>query len=573
MNRIFLLFCLLAFFSMSTQAQFGEELQINGNFQMDAYTYSEDSLRGAESSDEKILMMSYANINASYKNFTAGIRYEGYMNSLQGYNPVNEGVGIPHYFATYRVDEIEVTVGSYYEQFGSGLVFRTYEEKTIGYDNAMNGIRVKYNIGDGIILKGIYGRQRERQAIINNGTILLLGDGIVRGLDAEFSMNEIFGGMVESKTRLTFGGSFVSKYQEDDDPTFKLPLNTAAGAARFGLSRGKIRLEGEYAYKSMDPSAGGTDNSNGNVGMSYIYRSGQAAFLTASYSQKGMGISLSAKSIDNMNFRSERTAKLNDLSINYIPDINKNHTYAFAAMFPYGTQPSGEAGFRAEFLYKFKKNTPLGGKYGTHITLNYSRMFSLTKELTDTIEVLASNEGTVGYKTSLVSFGDELFHDDLFLAISKKFSKKVKGDFLLQKLSYNNSIIHGAAPAGDGSDAEEIHTFTGVANVTYKFQSKKALRTELQYLHSEDQNRDWMFVSLEYSIPNWFFTITNQYNLGNPNPEKVLSFPSLSVAYNHKATRIQLGYASNRQGVICAGGVCRVVPASNGFVLSITSSF
>ncbi len=242
-------------------------------------------------------------------------------------------------------------------------------------------------------------------------------------------------------------------------------------------------------------------------------------------------------------------------------------------MFPYGTQPNGEAGLRAEVLYKFKKGSPLGGKYGTHVTLNYSRMFNLVKELTDSIEVLSSNIGTVGYKTSLLSFGDEVYYEDMFITVAKKFSKKVKGDFTIQKLFYNNSIIHGAAEAGDGSYVHEIDAYSAVANVTYKFTSKKALRTELQYLSTEDQNGDWAYVAFEYSIPHWFFTVSNQHNLGNPAEYKQVSYPSVAVAYNHKATRIQLGYASNRQGVVCSGGVCRVVPASNGMVLSITSSF
>ena len=124
----------------------------------------------------------------------------------------------------------------------------------------------------------------------------------------------------------------------------------------------------EYAYKSMDPSAGGTDNSNGNVGHNYIYKNGQGLIMSASYSQKGLGIFLMSKHVDNMNFRSERTAKLNDLSINYIPDINKNHTYTLAALYPYGTQPNGEAGFKGEIMYKIKKESVLGGKYGTSIT-------------------------------------------------------------------------------------------------------------------------------------------------------------------------------------------------------------
>ena len=40
--------------------------------------------------------------------------------------------------ATYTIDGLEITAGNFYEQFGSGLIFRSYEEKGLGIDNAMD---------------------------------------------------------------------------------------------------------------------------------------------------------------------------------------------------------------------------------------------------------------------------------------------------------------------------------------------------------------------------------------------------------------------------------------------------
>ena len=50
-----------------------------------------------------------------------------------------KGSGIPYRFLRFNKDGLDVTVGSYYEQFGSGIIFRTYEERSLGYDNAMDG--------------------------------------------------------------------------------------------------------------------------------------------------------------------------------------------------------------------------------------------------------------------------------------------------------------------------------------------------------------------------------------------------------------------------------------------------
>ena len=577
----FLLLTLTLLPALTFLAQQNDEGQFHGSFQFDAQSYQEDENIGAYETDQKIGVNTYANFIYTKGNFSAGTRFEGYMPTLEGFEPQNEGIGFPYAWAKYKMDDLEVTVGSFYDQFGSGLVFRSYEDKNLGIDNAMNGVLLKYQIGNGITLKGIYGQQRLKQGIVNGRGTLILGRGLVRGIDAEFYLNDIFSSLADKKTQVSLGGSFVSKYEEDDVAKYKLPENVAAGAARFNIARGKINLSGEYAYKSMDPSAGGMDYSNGNVGQSYIYKNGQGAIASFTYSTKGFGFFLQGKSIDNMNFRSERTALINDLSINYIPDYTKNHTYAFAAMYPYGTQPNGEAGFQAEVMYKIPKKSVLGGKYGTNLSLSVSRMFSLEKtQIHDTV-LLANNDGTEGYETDLFSFGDELFYQDISLEVNKKFSKKLKGIFTFQYLNYNNAIIHGAGdnepitsePIIDVNEEHTIDAFTVVADMTYKFASRKALRMELQHLSTDQHMGNWAMASLEYSIPNWFFLIEDQYNYGNDYDERQAHYYRVAVVRNIKSTRFLLGYGKQREGVVCSGGVCRKVPAAYGFTVSITSSF
>ena len=102
--------------------------EIHGNMQMDAQYYNPDSTIGAASVPEKMLMNGFANINYTKGNFSAGIRYESYLNTIQGFDPRYKGNGIPYRYAKYAVDELEVTAGNFYEQFGSGMVLRAYEE-------------------------------------------------------------------------------------------------------------------------------------------------------------------------------------------------------------------------------------------------------------------------------------------------------------------------------------------------------------------------------------------------------------------------------------------------------------
>ena len=203
----------------------------------------------------------------------------------------------------------------------------------------MDGIRVKYDLGNGVRFKGLVGRQRY---------FFAKGDGIVRAIDGEVNLNEAFSSWKDNKLKLLVGANFISKYQEDNNPDLVLPENVGAYSGRITARYSDFSITGEYAYKENDPS---TDNTN-------IYKPGQGLFVSASYSQKGFGINLSAKHIDNMSFRSDRTEGFNNLTINYLPALTKQHTYNLAAtLYPYATQPTGEIAFQGDIVFRLKKKT------------------------------------------------------------------------------------------------------------------------------------------------------------------------------------------------------------------------
>ena len=539
-----IIFCLLYH---KTIAQNSNEGQIHGNFQLDIQSYKKDSTIGAPEVPEKALMNSYANFIYTKGNFSAGARYESYLNTLQGFDKNYDGQGIPFRYASYTADELEVTVGNFYEQFGSGLVFRTYEDKGLGFDNAMDGIKLKYTF-KGITLKGVTGKQR---------LFFDKGAGIVRGLDGEIAINQLINKYLEKKTQITIGGSYVSKYQADNDPLYILPQNVDAYAGRLNINRGKINLYAEYAYKMNDPSA---DNN-------FIYKEGQALLVNFTYSSKTFGVFLSGKRVDNMSFRSDRTANINNLTINYLPVITKTHTYAMAAMYPYATQLKGEMGGQIELFYKFKKESFLGGKYGTNLTLNFSRINDI-KKLSAKDTTAIEQSGYIGYKSNFFDIGNEIFYQDLNIEISKKINKQFTIILLYQNLIYNYDIIRGMGGHG------KVYADVGVADISYKISANHSVRLELQHLSTEQDFKNWAMGLLEYSIsPHLFFTVFDQYNYGNEDSDKRLHYFSFSVAYTKNANRISIGYGKQREGIMCVGGVCRNYPASNGIFASISSSF
>jgi len=519
--------------------------KITGNFQIEAQYYQEDSLIGAEQPNEQVLSNGFLNLIYTNGGFSAGVRYESYQNALLGYPTGYKGSGIPYRFASYKSEDLSVTVGNFYEQFGNGLVLRAYEERGLGYDNALDGIRVKYKIKNGVELTGLIGQQR---------FFFEKGNGIVRAFDATINLNETFEVLSDAKTKITVGGSVVSKYQEDDNPDFILPENVPAFSARTIISRGKFNLNAEYAFKANDPN---TDNL-------FNYRNGDAAFIQATFSQKGLGISLSAKRVDNFSFRSDRTAEQQDLFINYQPALTKQHTYnLLATLYPYATQPNGETALQGDVIYNFKKGSILGGKYGTGVQLNAAFAFDIQK---DSLDPLLDAQRNI-YTTKYFETGQRYFRD-LNIQINKKLNKKFKMILTYSNLLYNQAVIEGKPP-----ETPIITAHIGVVEGTYKFNMRNSLRFEAQVLKTKQDQGDWATGLLEYSYsPHWFVAALGQYNYDNPKADEILYY-NLSAGYNNHGNRISLSYGRQRAGIFCVGGVCRVVPASNGLYLSITSSF
>jgi len=522
--------------------------EIHGNFEVNAQYYLDDTLIGTTTAQEEMLSNAWSNIVYTRGNFTAGFRFESYLNALQSIDPKYKGTGIPYRFVTYKVEDLEITAGNFYEQFGSGLVLRAYEEKGLGIDNCFDGVRLKMNPFRGIFLKAFVGTQRNYFAKA----------GLVRGFDGEINLNEFFKNLAEKKTKLILGGSFVSKFQADNDPTLILPQNVGTWASRFNLTRGNFSLYGEYAYKINDPSY---DNG-------YIYKHGDAILLQATYSKKGMGIIVAAKRIDNMSYRSDRDATLTELTINYNPIISKQHTYSTLALHPYTSQNKGEYCFSADFFYKLKKETLLGGKYGTDLALNYSNAYSLdTTNLTgdDTL-------GLKGYTTDYTKIGDQLYFQDINIEVNKKFSKKWKGTFIYAYQTYNIAIIR-VKPGYANIEAHIV-----VADITKSYENDATLRFQFEHLYTEqhDDNGDESFASLLVEwTPNekWFIAAQDLYSYANIDSKRSVHYGFFQVGYLKGTNRIVLGYGKQKAGIFCAGGVCRYVAASNGITLTVSSSF
>lgn len=566
MKKIFLFAVLLAAVpALAQNDSTSHPVTFSGSIQSDMLV---PTGKQADGSHEDFRTNTYADLSMQSQYVDAGLRFEYLEHPLPGFEKDFKGWGVPFFYIKGKLKNAELTLGNIYDQFGSGFIFRTYEERSLGIDNSILGARLVVNPFSGVRLKALSGKQRRYWAH---------NDAWVSGADLELSLDEWFHALQQSGTYLTLGGSWVNKHEKADDDLLmvdashrlNLPENVNAWDARVNLNKGPFNILAEYAQKTQDPSF---DNG-------YIYRKGYVAMLSGSYSRKGMSLLLQAKRSDNFSFRSRRSMTGTSSMINHLPAFTEDQTYALAALYPYATHPAGEWAYQAQLGYTFRRHTALGGKYGTQLKINFSHVHGidqsehgllLNSEPLSTDQLQPVNNvptyytgvGTKGYGSSFWKWGGGTYYQDIDVQLDKRITRDFKMHLMYMNQFYNKTVVEG--------EGGMIHSNIFIADLLFNLSRDTKLRTELQYLTTADDDADWAFALAELSVaPHWMFTVSDEYNCGVTNAHYWQTY----VTYNLGAHRFQLGWGRTRAGYNCSGGVCRYVPESKGFTLSYNYNF
>lgn len=519
-----------------------DKLRLSGSIQSDMLLAQKDSTTGAEATDGRFLTNTYVDLKLSSRYVEAGARLEYLKHPLPGYENDFKGWGVPYAYLKGRYKNAELTLGSFYEQFGSGFILRSYEERSLGIDNSLQGARLNYRPWAGVAVKLLTGRQRRYWS--HNKSWMT-------GADVEWNIDELFKSLQQHNTYITLGASYLNKHERDEvimvDPThrLRLPLNVNAFDIRLRLQHRSFNILAEMAMKSQDPS-----HDNG-----YIYRNGYVAMLSGSYSKRGMSLLLQAKRSTNMGFRSRRGMEGISSFVNHLPPFTMEHTYTLAALYPYATRPDGEWAYQAAAAYTFPKGSMVGGKYGTTVKVNFSHVHSVRKNG-------AGEIGTDGYGSPFWAWGDATYYQDIDFQVEKRLAKDTKLNLMYMYQRYNQTLLEGHGGM--------LNSHIFVADVKQKLAPNTTLRVEGQYLASKDGDKDWLFGLAELSLaPHWMFTLSDLYNVGNTRVHYYQGY----VTYSGGAHRLQLGYGRTRAGFNCSGGVCRYIPATKGLTLSYNYNF
>ncbi len=369
MKYFLLLFSFFTFFKFYSQTESSISFGVESNSQY----YVDDEVTGDFTESNRFRSNNYFKTEYKVQKFTFGVQVESYApERLLNYSPnFDDAVNLGLYYANYTGEKLDVTVGHFFEQIGSGLILRAYEDRQLGINNAIRGAKIAYKPSENLSLMGFYGNQRVGFDV---------SKGKIFGMDVNLNFPQMF---KSENISGNMGLSYVGRHEkiETENPNFN-PL-TSALSLRTQLNFTNIYTGLEAVLKTKDAYV-----EMGNVNDEKLFY-GNALLYNLGYSKKGFGLNTTLRRLENMSFYTDRASTgntYNELLVNYIPALTKQHDYSLTNLYVYQAQPAlsfnplqkaGEIGGQIDVFYNFKKETLLGGKYETKMALNFSNWYGL----------------------------------------------------------------------------------------------------------------------------------------------------------------------------------------------------
>ena len=524
MKRFILVISLVSA-SLALAAQ--ENGYVTGSFETNNHLYVDDQVNDFVSDEDRIGSNNYLKVDYYNGNFSAGMQLESYLPAQIGFPEELSKYALSNLYVNWKDDAFQVTAGTFYDQFGSGLLFRSWEDRLLGLNNALMGARFAYNWEDKVAFKAIWGMPRLGMEFT---------DTQVRGADISISLSNIIG---LDDILLSVEGSLLNKYAKigiDAEEAGGKP-NSLGFSGRLNFDWNGFFAKGEYV--DLGKKLVALETKHGN-----------AQLLELGYNGRGLGVTMTGRRLEWMgqNILANSTSSANLMS--YVPAMSTQYTYMLTTLHPYNPQVgdastmafnSGEIGGQIDAFYNFRRGTAIGGKRGMKVHANFSTYYTLAQE------------GTA-------QAGNLLFRDFSF-DVERQWTKEFKMVLLYSLQEYN---------PGYGQYKTTWLSNIFVADLLYKWTSQLSTRLELQYLKTYEDKKDWMAALLEVNFaPHWSVWGSDMYNHGMTKKH----YYNFGVSYAKGRTRVALGYGRYKDGFICSGGVCRSIPQYTGANFTVTTSF
>jgi hypothetical protein len=471
----------------------------------------------------------------TYKGFTAFLRVDAFYNSnLYQPGTAFTSYGIGAFSLSKEIGELTITGGYIYDQIGSGLLFRSYEDRGLLIDNALVGAHLRYKPAQNITIKAFAGQQKRITAEkLNNERY----QPQIKGFNAE-------GDFDIGKAHISPGIGILNRTLDDAtmnavvssidlqqlDTRFVPKYNMYAGTLYNTLTVGDFSWYVEGAYKTHEAINVGTRD--------YLDRSGSVVYSTLGYARKGMAINLTGKRTESFVMRTSPKEELLRGMLNWQPIVARLRPQRLMARYTPASQDVSEMAGGADVL--------LSPREDLDITLNYTHINTLSE----------------------VKLYREVYGELEYRGLKKWIL--IAG---AQYLNYNQEVyqVRPGVPT--------VEALTPFAEATYRINDKKSIRLEVEYMQTKQDYGSWAFALFEYTIaPRWAFALSDMY-ITKLNPENISGIKksphyfNAFMAYTKGPHRFTASYVKQPDGINCTGGVCRYEPAFSGVRFGVTSSW
>lgn len=473
----------------------------------------------------------YLKLDWQKDSLRAGLQAEWYPRALAGYPSELKAAGLTSLYFCWRHGPVDITAGSFYEQLGSGLTLRTWEDRDMGINNVITGGHVKLKLLKNRLNFKIFSGLPKYGLWPSVSSVVVGGD-----LSSEVGAFSLGGSAVDRiGLRTEEGIAILAKAGG-----FVVPVNVVSWSVRAAYAARGLSVKAEYVGKTPDfcaePLPGNREK--------YTLRGGNAQLLEFSYAYGGFSGSLTLRRLKNMTNRIFNTTATPSVAntLNYLPALCMQQNYMLAGLNPYITYADGEAGMQADLYYSFRRGSTLGGRYGMKLHIGGSWICALPSALPD------KSTGALAYR-------------DINIDLERRWTRNLRTVLFVSV--QENSPTHGNQ---DQTDVQSVF----VLDAQYRLSPQMSLRAEFQYLYTKTLTGDWLAALLEFSFaPHWSVSISDMYNHGGTG----VHYYNVSASYTLSSLCVSLTVGRNREGMVCSGGVCRWQPAWSGVGLRVQWSF
>lgn len=508
------------------QGTLSGDLQTNMNF------FQKDTAIGASNNPlyDNYLSGGEAWLSLRYNTggWTFTMRADAFTNSNL-YNPAQalSLYGVGAWSVSRDLDDLTITAGYIYDQIGSGLLFRSYEDRGLLIDNSLVGLELKYKLGKNINLKGFAGEQKY---------LLEKYKPIIKGFNAEGDYNAgsvhlipgvgVLNRTIDKETMDQIAAT-INGYA-DLTERFEPRYNMYAFSGYNTLTWKNFSWYAEGALKTHEAvvtAANKLVDHNGNV-----------FYSTINFAKKGFALNLAGKRTENFQMKVSplQQPRPLDAMMNWQPVVARLRSQRLMARYTPASQDLSEMALS------------LDGLYSPNDVTNYSFTYTHINQL----------DGNELYREAL----GEVYYQGL---------KDWRFQLGVQYMEYNQKVYQVKALT-----MPIVYAVTPYAEITHLFTDTKSLRLELQYMSTKQDYGSWAYALLEYNmVPKFSISVSDMYNIAPSEGHRAIHYPSIYGAFTKGAHRFSLAYVKQVAGINCTGGVCRYEPAFSGVRSTFTTNF